>query len=374
MKNFNNIFNSLNSELKKLESEVTELASKDFQSINKELEENLSILKFENEELRRKIDNLKDENDKLHSQIIQAAYLEKVSLIDQKIQTIQDYFNSKKDTSNLTIIENDFIFNLKKIKSKLNSKVITLKEQFQEKINHLEAEIENTIASEKNNFSNEASNELNKTIEKYEKLKSEEPTHDEILKFFNKANFERFIGLNILNKLGILLIIISLITLSKYTIAILSNFSKGILTFSTGILFVLGGEFFAKKNYTSFSIGLLSGGISIIYAGILLSFFKLDILSANVSLVLYLLVSIFAYLLSLKHNSQVILGFSLIGGYLPLLLIKNSFIKVNYLYLFFAGLTFFTFEKKMDNNCFSWIYFKLFFYKSSSIFTSKHYK
>lgn len=163
----------------------------------------------------------------------------------------------------------------------------------------------------------------NRTAE-FEKLRQEQVTEEEIKGRIKQNNIEALIGLNIINKLGIFLLIIGIIAASQFTYFRLPDTIKSVCTFFIGIILLIAGELLNRKKPNVFSLGITSGGIAVLYVSLALSFFKFGILDIYPALGLCVLITLVAFVLSQRYNSQTIAAFAMIGGYLPIFSIAGS--------------------------------------------------
>ena len=146
-----------------------------------------------------------------------------------------------------------------------------------------------------------------------------EPISPEVAQKRIKQNeLEMKVGLNWVNKLGVLLILLGVGTAAQYTYSTWFNDSmRGAGIFALGGLFLLGGEWFYRKDKDVFATGLLGGGISIIYCGIFYSYFLLKIIGLDAGIGLSVLTTATSVILSVRYRSQTICALGLVGGYLP---------------------------------------------------------
>ncbi|MCD7035414.1 DUF2339 domain-containing protein [Metabacillus sp. GX 13764] len=153
----------------------------------------------------------------------------------------------------------------------------------------------------------------------HEKLK-EEPLSEEMMQKRMKQNqIEMKIGLSWINKIGILLIILGVAAAFQYSYANWFNdYFKGGAFFLLGAIMLAGGEWFYRNNRKTFALGLIGGGISVLYGSIFFSYFLLGILGMIPALLLSVLVTGSAVLLSLRYASRTVCTFGLAGGYIPL--------------------------------------------------------
>lgn len=130
---------------------------------------------------------------------------------------------------------------------------------------------------------------------------------------------EMKIGLNWINWLGILLLILAVGAGFKYTYSNwFSGYMKGSAFFLLGALMLGGGEWLFRRGRGTFALGLLGGGISVLYGSVFYSYFLLEIIGIYTGLGLSVLITLTAVLLSLRYESRTICSLGLVGGYLPL--------------------------------------------------------
>nr|WP_236838629.1 DUF2339 domain-containing protein [Caldalkalibacillus salinus] len=121
-----------------------------------------------------------------------------------------------------------------------------------------------------------------------------------------------------MNKIGILLILFGVAAAARYTYATwFTDEMKGISFFLLGGLLLVSGEFFNKRKSAIFSMGLIGGGVSVLYAAIFYSYFLLDILPMPLALGVSILVTASAVTFALRYDSKTIGAIGLIGGFLP---------------------------------------------------------
>ena len=162
--------------------------------------------------------------------------------------------------------------------------------------------------------------------EEYTKMSRKSINQETIEKRKKQNKIELKIGLNLLNKIGIILILFGISVAAKYSYSRwFNNYARGISFFFIGALLIMGGEWFFRKHKDIFSKGLLGGGVAVLYASIFYSYFVLNILDLNMSLFLSVLVTLSTIILSFRYNSKTVVSFSLVGGYLPFLTYAYNF-------------------------------------------------
>lgn len=152
-----------------------------------------------------------------------------------------------------------------------------------------------------------------------DELASEGVSEETIRRRRRQNRIEMKIGLNWINRLGILLLILAVGAGFKYSYSTwFTGYMKGSAFFLLGALMLGGGEWLFRRGRGTFALGLLGGGISVLYGSIFYSYFLLEIIGIYPGLALSVLVTLTAVLLSLRYESRTICSMGLVGGYLPL--------------------------------------------------------
>nr|WP_314080251.1 DUF2339 domain-containing protein [uncultured Leptotrichia sp.] len=131
--------------------------------------------------------------------------------------------------------------------------------------------------------------------------------------------FEKLIGLKGFNFLGIISIFLGvfLVFRTQFTKILANNYVKSSVSYLLGMFFLFAGEKFYQKNKKHFAVGLIGGGIGILYLTTLLSTLYLKLYPMTAGLFISVILTGLVVILSLRYDSQVIGVLSLIGGYLP---------------------------------------------------------
>jgi hypothetical protein len=135
-------------------------------------------------------------------------------------------------------------------------------------------------------------------------------------------NLEKFIGENLINKIGILITIIGVGVGTKYSIdhQLISPLTRIVLGYLFSTLLLLFG-FFLKKKYLNYSSVLVSGAVACMYFISYSSFAFYDLYDIQVAFFLMLIFTVFTILASLYFNRQIIAIVGLVGAYaVPFLL------------------------------------------------------
>ncbi|MFZ4582959.1 MAG: DUF2339 domain-containing protein, partial [Paludibacter sp.] len=141
-----------------------------------------------------------------------------------------------------------------------------------------------------------------------------------------KTDIEKFIGENLINKIGIAITIIGVAIGAKYSIEnnLISPLTRIIIGYVFGIL-VFGFGLKLKKNYVNFSAVLVSGAMTIMYFITYAGFSFYSLFPQLTAFTLMFLFTAITVHLALKYNLQVIAHIGLVGAYaVPFLLSEGS--------------------------------------------------
>jgi uncharacterized membrane protein len=212
---------------------------------------------------------------------------------------------------------------------KLNE-LLKRQSQFQQQINALEREITQLkiqesekeaepvfVAEEKvQEVAESKSQEIKQIIRKHKVEKHSTPIS--ILQ--NSAissELEQFIGTNLINKIGMAVVIIGVGIGTKY--AIDNNLISPLVRIILGYLLGAVLTFFAiwlKKKYFNFSAVLISGAMAIHYFITYAAYSYYSLFPNSVAFGLLVLFTVITVALALYYNTQVIAHFGLVGAYL----------------------------------------------------------
>jgi len=141
--------------------------------------------------------------------------------------------------------------------------------------------------------------QLNQTL--YQSQKSVQKTQP----IQKKTDFEKFIGENLLNKIGMVVLVIALIFFGKYAV------DKGWLNESAKVtaIVLIGGVLIGiahrlRTNYRAFSSVLAGGGIAALYIAIAVGFQLYGLFSQTAAFLILIVITIFAVLLALAYDKK----------------------------------------------------------------------
>lgn len=152
-----------------------------------------------------------------------------------------------------------------------------------------------------------------------------------------KSNLEKFIGENLLNKIGILILLIGIGIGAKYSIEneLISPLTRIILGYFSAIG-LLGFGIKLKKKYEAYSAVLVSGAIVTLYFITYFAYSFYELIPQNVAFVLMVLFTGFTIVASLNYNRQIIAHLGLVGAYAVPFLLSNDSGRVEILFSYIS--------------------------------------
>ena len=324
--NLKNLLSKQKENLSNIEKEILQIEKNDLVTENEKIKDELS--KYKSSLEKEKSENLKlsDENKKLKNALYQQLYNEKTYILNSVQKRMDVYYKSKVqgERNRLQQLEISVKRRINEMTNILRANRIDTQDEIYTKIEELKTLLNVKVAAARQDLEKQEAVLSQNKSEEFFKLKEEQLTEEEIQSRIKQNNIESLIGLNIINKLGILLLIIGVIAASQFTYYRLTDSLKSVFMFAIGFVLLLAGEWLNRKKTNVFSLGLTSGGVAILYVALALSYFRFNILSMYPALGLCVLITIGAFILSQRYNSQTIAAFAMIGGYLPIFSISGS--------------------------------------------------
>ncbi|MDY7224202.1 DUF2339 domain-containing protein [Halalkalibacterium halodurans] len=313
---------------KQYEKLVKDYESQDFIQENTQLRKDFEQYKKEAEQLKKNQQMLLKENQKLRFALKEQMLDERLALVKRSKQKIEIYFQQAPEQNRLKQLEQDAERKINALKDRAAKNLAEQKQEIMAKLHEMSLTLNDAIKGERERLAEEQRNLLKHISEDYTELENEELSEEVIQKRAKQNQMEMKIGLNWINKLGILLIILGVAAAFRYSYSNwFTDEVKGAAFFGLGLLMLVGGEWLQRKNKQTFALGVIGGGISVLYGSIFFSYFLLEIIGLSIALLLSVLVTICAVVLSLRYHSRTIISFGLVGGYIPF-----------YSYLFAFGL------------------------------------
>jgi uncharacterized membrane protein len=149
----------------------------------------------------------------------------------------------------------------------------------------------------------------------------------------NNPDLEKFIGENLINKIGILILVLGISFFVKY--AIDKNWINEYARVGIGILcgsLVMAIAHKLKKNYAAFSSVMVAGAISIFYFTIAIAFHEYHLFNQTLAFIIMVVITAFSVLISVAYNRQELAVLSLIGGFAVPFMVSTG--SGNYIVLF----------------------------------------
>lgn len=177
-----------------------------------------------------------------------------------------------------------------------------------------------------------------------------------------KSNLEKFIGENLINKIGIIITVIGVAIGAKYSIEhqLISPLTRIILGYLMGLA-LMGFGIKLKKKYENYSAVLVSGSIAILYFITYSSYSFYDLIPQGMSFGLMVVFTVFAVVAAINYNKQIIAHIGLVGAYAVPFLLSDGSGKVAVLFSYMAiiniGILLIAFKK----------YWKALYYSSFSL-------
>lgn len=164
---------------------------------------------------------------------------------------------------------------------------------------------------------------------------------------------EEFIGTNLLNKVGIAILVIGIGFGTKYAIdhELLSDLTRVILGYVAS-LGLIATAIYLKKKYENFSAVLLSGGMAALYFVTYAAYSFYGFFPQSVTFILMVVFTAFTCFAALQYNLQLIAVIGLVGAYaVPFLLSSGedrAGVLFSYITIINSGILVLAFKKKWD--------------------------
>lgn len=299
---------------------LSEYEANDIVRENEQLRAGYTEYRQQAEELATRMQALKEENRKLRQALSEQMLDERMDFIRASRQKLDTYFSSTSysHTNKLLAAEQSARKKIEHLYSQAEGFLTTDQEEMSTKLAQLQAELNGKMAAQRQALMTEQRKLQDDISSNYDQMASE-PLSEEVFQRRVKQNrLEMKIGLNLLSKLGILMLLLAVGAAFRYTY--LHWFNEGMKSaafFLLGILMMAGGEWLFRKKRQVFALSLLGGGISVLYGSVFYSYFLLEIFSLAVGMAVSILITAVAVALSLRYQSRTICSFGLVGGYLP---------------------------------------------------------
>ena len=179
-------------------------------------------------------------------------------------------------------------------------------------------------------------------------------------KLIKKEDWERFIGGNLFNKIGIAIILIGVFIGVKYSIDhdLISPTMRIILGYLTGAA-LFGVGYYLKPKYEKFSAVLVSGAMAIFYFLTYVAYDFYQMFPTGVAFALMFFVTVATIWFALSYNPQIIALIGMVGGYAVPFLLSNEgghvWVLLSYVAFINVGILIISFYKQWR-----WLYHSAF--------------
>ncbi|MDO3643577.1 DUF2339 domain-containing protein [Mucilaginibacter sp. L3T2-6] len=154
--------------------------------------------------------------------------------------------------------------------------------------------------------------------------------------FFERyPDLEKFIGENLVNKIGIAILVLAIGFFVKY--AIDNNWIGSVGRVGIGIVcggILIGFAHRLRNSYRAFSSVLVGGGLAVFYFTITLAFQDFHLFTQIVALAILIVITVFAVVLALLYDKQELAIIALVGGFGSPFMVSNGSNNYNGLFIY----------------------------------------
>jgi len=149
----------------------------------------------------------------------------------------------------------------------------------------------------------------------------------------NNPDLEKFIGENLINKIGIGVLVLGIAFFVKYAIDQdwINETGRVCIGIGCGAILV-GLAHYLRNSYRSFSSVLAGGGIAVFYFTIAFAFHQYHLMSQTAAFIIMVVITAFAVALSVLYNKLELAIIASIGGFIAPFLVSTG--DGNYIVLF----------------------------------------
>jgi uncharacterized membrane protein len=153
--------------------------------------------------------------------------------------------------------------------------------------------------------------------------------------FEQHPDLEKFIGENLVNKIGIAILVLAIGFFVKY--AIDNNWVGPTGRVGIGILcggILIGIAHRLRNSYKAFSSVLVGGGLAVFYFTITLAYHQFHLFNQTTSFIILIVITCFAVALSLLYDKQELAVIALIGGFSSPFIVSNGHANYDALFIY----------------------------------------
>ncbi|RPD98169.1 DUF2339 domain-containing protein [Aureibaculum marinum] len=199
------------------------------------------------------------------------------------------------------------------------------------------------------------SEKVQEPINEPEEIQSPTPTRKSFWQKFKEKNpdLEKFIGENLINKIGILILVLGISYFVKYAIDknwINEPARVGIGILAGALILVIAHKL--RKKYSAFSSVLVAGSIAILYFTIGIAYHEYQLFNQNIAFTLMVIITTFSSIISISYNRIELAILSLIGGFgVPFMISSgtgNYIVLFTYIFILNIGILAIAYYKKWN--------------------------
>ena len=163
---------------------------------------------------------------------------------------------------------------------------------------------------------------------------TETPTESWAQKWFqNNPDLEKFVGENLVNKIGITVLVLGIAFFVKYAIDQNWITETGRVVIGVGCGITLTGiAHYLRNSYRSFSSVMAGGGIAVFYFTIAFAYHEYQLFSQTTAFIIMIIITAFAVMLALLYDKIELAVIAIIGGFIAPFLVSSG--SGNYIVLF----------------------------------------
>jgi uncharacterized membrane protein len=154
--------------------------------------------------------------------------------------------------------------------------------------------------------------------------------------FFERhPDFEKFVGENLINKIGIAILVLAMGFFVKY--AIDNDWVGPAGRVGIGVLFgaiLIAIAHRLRNTYRSFSSVLIGGGLAILYFTITLAFHQFHLFNQTTSFIILIVITCFSVALSLLYDKQELAIIALVGGLASPFMVSTGQANITALFIY----------------------------------------
>jgi len=302
-----------------LEAQVEAYESADLYVENKALKSQVEQLSESNNNLTTQISQVRNHNAQLTRALYDYADRERRSFVDDSKARLEIYFgrHTVKEADNLSVLETELRSRADVLIESMNRHGVETSHPLHSKIASFKQESALAIQDAKEKIAAAREFMAYENNEAYDKLQTEPLTREQIIALAKRYSRERFVGLNLISTIGILLLIIAAIFAGQFTVARMTDAQRAVAIFAFGGALLCVGEYFNRRKASVLSLVVAAGGIAILYVALAFSYFALGLLGMVSALVICVAITGVAFVFSTRYRAQILLVLAFAGGHMP---------------------------------------------------------